>query len=169
MSWRVSFYKADKQHPLVFSEPEEDSYVSVDVNGEEIINNEGTQVWQSMSQEERDNEELFICLKPDDEDFDIFQVTKKGLELFIRKYEKENAEMFKNLANPPDADWELTREEYFKHKMWEWSMHLTVEKDLDKNSYKVTNSSYWEYTIFDLIHLYKTFDFDKYALVLWGG
>ena len=114
MSWRVSFYRANKEQPLIIKQTDEDGYEDVDINGEEIINNEGTQVWQDMSEEERNNHDLFVDLRPDDEDWDIFLVTKKGLELFIRKYEKENAEMFKNLMNPLDADWEQVKEREFK-------------------------------------------------------
>ena len=169
MSWRVSFYRANKEQPLIIKQTDEDDYEDVDINGEEIINNEGTQVWQDMSEEERNNHDLFVDLRPDDEDWDIFLVTKKGLELFIRKYEKENAEMFKNLMNPSDAEWEQVKEGYFRRKFFEWSQHFAVERDLDKIEFKVTNSSYWEYTVFNLIHLYKSFDFEKYALVLWGG
>jgi hypothetical protein len=52
------------------------------------------------------------------------------------------------------------------HKVHEWKHHLVVQADAD---YKMTYSGSWEYTIFNLIFVYRTFDFDKDMLVLYGG
>ena len=85
MSWRVSFYKANKEQPLIIKPADEDEYEDVDINGEEIINNEGTRVWQDMSKEERNNHDLFVDLRPADEDWDIFLVTKNCLSENTKK------------------------------------------------------------------------------------
>ena len=39
------------------------------------------------------------------------------------------------------------------------------EIDLTDNPYKVSKSSEFEYTIFNLIHVYKTFDWKNYTMV----
>lgn len=179
MSWRVSFYKADKLDPIIVT-PNEDNpeYPDVDVNGEQIINNEGTNIWQFyITQEEKENSELFRNLYTHD-DFNFYEFTKKGLEVFIRRYEEEIVAEYKELFETPSAEEcgdvppdEMHLEKLksnIRRKVWEWNNHI-IEKDLDEDPYRVNNSSYWEYTIFNLIHLYKTFDFENYKLVLLGG
>jgi hypothetical protein len=179
MSWRVSFYKADKNEPLIIKPEDENGYINVDVNGEQIINNEGTAIWQwHITPEEKENPELFRNLHPN-YDCDYYEITKKGLEVIIRRYEEEIIAGYKELYETPSKEecGEISQDEmhlqklkmHLRHKVWEWGMHLTIETDLDKDIYRVNNSNYWEYTVFNLIHLYKTFDFNKYALVLWGG
>ena len=170
MSWRVSFYKADKKQPLIIKEDDNSEYPEVEINGVQIINNEGTKVWQyDITEEEKNNPELFVKLR-DDFDCDYYEFKKKGLELFIRKYEELIINEFKELYNTPEEeDLKEHFKSYLRRKVWEWGSHLAIEKDLDKDPYRVNNSSWFEYTIFNLIHLYKTFDFDNYRLVLWGG
>lgn len=170
MSWRVSFYKADKKQPLIIKEDDNPEYPEIEINGVQIINNEGTKVWQyDITEEEKNNPELFVKLR-DDFDCDYYEFKKKGLELFIRKYEELIINDFKELYNTPEEDDPKEHfKRYLRRKVWEWGQHLTIEKDLDKDQYRVNNSDWFEYTIFNLIHLYKTFDFDNYCLVLWGG
>ena len=48
MSWRVSFYKADKNEQLTREldhEDEDGTYENTYINGQEILNNEGTIFW----------------------------------------------------------------------------------------------------------------------------
>ena len=93
MSWRVSFYKADKNEPLTREldhEDEDGTYENTYINGQEILNNEGTIFWtEKISREEKENPELFEQLWEDPSgDCDYYEVKRPGLKLFIEKYQQ---------------------------------------------------------------------------------
>lgn len=187
MSWRVSFYKADKKEPVVWEKVRDDETGEEErpyINGKEILNNEGTAVWKEhISREQKENPELFEQLINPETGEDFYRVTKAGLRLFIDKYEEEVTKWLEELYAAPDVqemkdngidtndvtpdDLHLFNlKEYIRHKRFEWKYNFAVKPD---EEYKVSNSDYWEYTIFNLIFVYRTFDFDKDMLVLYGG
>lgn len=47
MGWRVSWYKADKNEPLKIT-IDEDGYEDIDINGEMVANNNGTEFWKEL-------------------------------------------------------------------------------------------------------------------------
>ena len=51
MGWRIDFYKANENEPLILT-TEEDGYVSINVNGEIILDDTATDVWCELKQEE---------------------------------------------------------------------------------------------------------------------
>ena len=171
MSWRVSYYKADKKEPLKKEDEIDEETGEVinswyEVNGEEILNNEGTQIWlDEISDEEKKNPEYFEEIV-EDEDCDFFRVKKAGLELIINAYKKHIIEMFEYQLNkdPDYADCDT----YTKMKLWSWKHDLVINLKHSKEI-GVTTSSHWEYTIFNLVYLYQHFDFENYELVLYGG
>lgn len=171
MSWRVSYYKANKEKPVTLVEDKDEETGELigtyyEVNGEMIINNEGTQIWlDEITDEQKKNPELFTEIV-EDEDCDYFLVTKAGLRLIIEKYRENIIKLFEGqLAQDPEYG---TCEQYTKRKLWSWKHNLEINLDYDKHI-GVTTSSLWEYTIFNLIYLYRNFDFDNYVLVLYGG
>jgi hypothetical protein len=56
--------------------------------------------------------------------------------------------------------------EHLRGMYWEWSQ--LTPYDLDEPE-KITNSWKYEYAIFELINIYKRFDWDKDVMVYWGG
>ena len=187
MSWRVSFYKADINEPIIKEKVRDDETgeeEEIFINGKEILNNEGTAIWKEhITREQKENPELFELLIDPETGEDYYRVTKAGLRLFIDKYEEEITKSFEELYATPDVQEmketgidtnDVTAEdihyvelkEYVHHKLHEWRYHLVSQPDAD---YKMTYSGYWEYTIFNLIFIYRTFDFDKDMLVLYGG
>ena len=187
MSWRVSFYKADINEPIIKEKVRDDETgeeEEIFINGKEILNNEGTAIWKEhITREQKENPELFELLIDPETGEDYYRVTKVGLRLFIDKYEEEITKSFEDLYATPDVQEmketgidtnDVTAEdihyvelkEYVHHKLHEWRYHLVSQPDAD---YKMTYSGYWEYTIFNLIFIYRTFDFDKDMLVLYGG
>ena len=89
--------------------------------------------------------------------------------LIIEKYRENIIKMFEQQLVPQNPDSEYSScEEYTKRKLWSWKHNLEINLDYDKHI-GVTTSSLWEYTIFNLVYLYRNFDFDNYALVLYGG
>ena len=173
MSWRVSFYKADKNEPLtrkLVHEDEDSTYEKTYINGQEILNNEGTIFWtEEISQEEKENPELFEQLWEDPcGDCDYYEVKRPGLKLFIEKYQKHIIKMYEDMLADPDNPLEGINA-YAKRKLWNWKHDLVVNLRDDYKFTRVTFSDFYEYTIFNLIYLYHNFDFENYKLVLYGG
>lgn len=169
MSWRVSYYKADKTEPLLRVEETEDDgtvvYNGYEVNGEELLNNEGTSIWrEDITEEQKNNPQLFSQIIKSD-DYDFYRVKKDGLKLIIEKYEEHIIKMFEGMiaGNTEYGTLEL----YAQRKLYMWKHHL--ELNMKRKNKGVTNSSLWEYTVFNLVYLYHNFDFDNYELVLYGG
>lgn len=167
MGWRVSFYKADRERPIIVNEPDDDGN-GKQINGEELLNNEGTVIWtEEITEEQKNNPELFSKLI-DDEDCDYYNVTKSGLELFIQKYREHIINMYEGFLKEDEASrFSLQRYAKRKHFMWSHGLVLNMWKNYDHIG--VTTSDLWEYTIFNLIYLYRNFDFENYKLVLYGG
>jgi hypothetical protein len=173
MSWRVSFYKADKNEPLTRELDHEDEYGTYEntyINGEEILNNEGTIFWtEKISREEKENPELFEQLWEDPSgDCDYYEVKRPGLKLFIEKYQQHIIKMYEDMLADPDNPLDGINA-YAKRKLWNWQHDLVVNLRDDYKFAGVTFSDFYEYTIFNLIYLYHNFDFDNYKLVLYGG
>ena len=86
MGWRIDFYKADKNEPLILT-TEEDGYVSIDVNGERILDDTTTDVWCELKQNEKFKKEI-VCLY-EHPDCDFYSITKKGFEMIILECRKK--------------------------------------------------------------------------------
>ena len=83
MSWRIDFYKANKNEPLILT-TEEDGYVSAEVNGERILDDIATDVWCELKQNEKFKKEI-VCLH-EHPDCDFYSITKKGFEMIILEF-----------------------------------------------------------------------------------
>lgn len=58
------------------------------------------------------------------------------------------------------------------HRLHKWSMSVDKSYDIDINpehKWRVSSSCTYEYGIFDLVHILKTFDFENNYIVLYGG
>lgn len=169
MGWRLSWYKVDKDAPLKFNE-EEDGSIYPEANGEMILWAEGTEVWINMPEEYKDDtkyfEELFI-----DEDCDYFEVTKAGVAKFIEGYRQIIVKAYKEGMKPDDTrdfNWPAI-DKYDNEKMWEWERNLVYDLESNSHDFELATSWKYEYTIFNLIAVYKLFDFENYKLIIIGG
>lgn len=171
MSWRLSWYKVDKNEPLRIVN-EEDGSEYPEANGEMILWAEGTEVWLDMPEEYKDNTKYFEELVID-EDCDYFEVTKEGLKIFIEKYREIIAKAYKEGFKSDEErefNWPSLKS-YDEEKMREWEHGLVYDLDVEKGNHQFELATSWkyEYTIFNLIAVYKLFDFENYKLIIIGG
>ena len=89
MGWRIDFYKANKNEPLILT-TEEDGYVSAEVNGERILDDIATDVWCELKRQEKFQKEI-VCLY-EHPDCDYYSITKKGFEWNDDMFEDEDDE-----------------------------------------------------------------------------
>lgn len=168
MGWRLSWYKADKKQPIKMVE-EENEPPYPEINGEKMLYAEGTGIWWDIDKETKHNPKYFKELYPD-EDCDYFEVYKDGLKLFIDRYTERIIDVLKEgLKDDNDRNSRYPSiRSYAEEKLKEWEWGLVYHLD-DNDKHEITSSWKYEYTIFNLIALYKSFDFEKYSLVVYGG
>ena len=102
-------------------------------------------------------------------DFDIYLVGKEALKVSIEIYERKIKEMYKNLnkevedAQTFEDKYELCKRHINDYQCW-WERLKVI--DLEKDA--ICQSWLYEHLIFELVHLYKTIDFEEYDLVFLG-
>lgn len=172
MGWRLHWYKADKDIPIKFEQEdvmEDEGYPYV--NGERLLWCEGTDIWlDEVSDEDKQNPDFFVKLYSGFE-MTFYEVTKKGLELIIDKYKERIIKVFEEGMKPEKErdSFYPSLEEYAKQKIYFWKTDLQFryEKHTDKN--EVSAFSGYEYCIFNLISIYKNFDFENHKLIIYGS
>ena len=165
MGWRVNWYECPKDiNPIKLIQSDDGEIVDFEILGKEILGNEGTSIWKIIRNREDFNKEI-NCLLPS-EDFDIYSISKEGLRLIILEYKKVITEHFEEIYQTKD---QFDMEHYFRKKVFEWSRGWAIIENLEKDYFTVTRSSLFEYTIFNLVNLYKLFDWDNKQLVIYGG
>ena len=181
MGWRVSWYKADKENPLLLKQ--EEDYLDIIINGELLLNDQGTNVWLKNKELPEFQKEIKCLFEDPDRDF--YSITKEGFKMMILSYRQCVIEYYQRLLalhrNPEsgkDFDYESipTLEEEIERELrgwrYEWksegnSHYINLNFDSDKVG--VSGSTYYKYAIFDLMFVYKTFDWDNYTMVVYGG
>lgn len=109
-------------------------------------------------------------------DYGFTLLTKDDFKAIIEFYRQEIIKWLKDLLNPennPAIPPRLSKEE-----MWQRSIECKLDKwtgrnaiipiDLDESTERVTGSWLYEYAIFELVRLYKAFDWENDDLVLVG-
>lgn len=188
MGWRVSWYKADKENPVTITRDDGDQYDSVTINGEQILYDHGTDVWCDLSfnNEEFKKEIKCLCEHPD---CDYFSITKEGFKMIILGYRekaitylKKQIEVYKNPELKDSRDyWRYDGDllKVVEHELhtWEWNYptddgdrryeNICLHKT--KDEFGISGSWTYQYGIFDMIEVYKYFDWDNYTMVVYGG
>lgn len=179
MGWRVSFYKADKDKPIKFITEEcgdGETYTYAEINGECVANNHGTEFWIALKRDEEFQKEI-KCLH-EHPDCDYYSITKEGLKRIILAYRERIIEYQKQaLQNEKDSKlYEDTPRSLIEGELREWENSY---KDKDGNIHyfcidlydnqRVSGSWLYKYAIFDMIYVYKNFDWDNYTMVVFGG
>ena len=186
MGWRVSWYKADKNEPIThISEDDESTWFKI--NGEQILNDGGTDIWQELSLKNEEFKKEINCLFEND-DVDVFSITKKGFEMIILGYRQKVIDYMKaaiDLYEHPEEKYlnkhwftlDLVKD--YKSELREWESTYKDENGISKffnidlnkpnDKFGISGSWLYKYAIFDMIEIYKYFDWDKYTMVVYGG
>lgn len=180
----MSWYSADKNAPLKIT-TEEDGYESVEINGECVSNNNGTDFWIKLKNDEDFKKEI-TCLK-ECPDIDYYSITKKGFQMIILEYRKhiinymkEYLESFKKLDfNNNKDEWkgsDLILDYERELREWEYSYkgddderHFFNIKFNDKEKFGLSGSWLYKFAIFDMLEVYKYFDWENKIMVVYGG
>lgn len=187
MGWRVNWYKADKDEPIIIThEVGEygDEWDEVKINGEEICYNNGTEFWLKLKLENENFQKEIKCLF-EHEDVDVYSITKEGFKMIILEYRQRVIDYMKaslDLYQHPEEKefskhWftvDLVKE--WEHEIREWeSSYLGDDGErryfnIDLSDRKLVSSSWmYKFAIFDMIFIYKTFDWDNNTMVVYGG
>ena len=182
MGWRVSWYKADKNEPLILTT--EDGWTWPEINGELVAGNQGTECWQDLKYNDPDFQKEIKCLF-DNEDCDFYSITKEGFKRIILAYRQRVIDYMKaslDLYQHPEEKesskhWftvDLIKE--WEHEIREWEHTFLGDNDercyfnIDLSDKKrVSGSWMYKFAFFDMIFIYKTFDWDNYTMVVYGG
>ena len=149
-----------------------DKFVPVYELGKEIYNFGKYVDWAFELQEK--NESIFgdAELKRQYDDYSPVICTQEDFLFVIDEYKKKIINYYKGLLQE-DKSHRLTNEQRWKghleNQLLEWENAFgfsAVNTDLSKSF--ITDSWLYEYSIFELVRQYKTFDFENNALVLIG-
>ena len=187
MGWRVSWYKANKEQPLKIT-INEDGYEDIDINGVMILNNSGTEFWQELRYNNEDFKKDIKCLK-DDPDIDLYSITKEGFKMMILAYRQRVIDYMKAAIDlyehPEEKDmrkhWftvDLVQD--YKSELREWEscykkedkgddFYFNIDLQTPKTQFGISGSWLYKYAIFDMIEIYKYFDWENDLMVVYGG
>lgn len=183
MGWRVSYYKANKEQPLNFHNEAGEKYPVFDVNGTKILYDQGTDIYLELKSKEEFRKELTsLCEHPD---IDVYSITKEGFKQIILGYRDRVINYTKKIleldAIPEDERGYdkyryPTLKQEIENDLNEW-LHTFRGDDgetsyfninLGKDPNLVSGSWMYKYAIFDMLHVYKTFDWENDLMVLEG-
>ena len=192
MGWRVSLYKADKENPVtiehIVDKYNKMEYDTAEINGEQLMYDQGTDVWIDLKHNNEDFKKEIKCLA-DNPDQDFYSITKEGFKMIILAYRekaitylKKQIEVYKNPELKDCADYwrydgDLLKVVEQELHTWEWSYptddgdrryeNICLHKS--KDEFGISGSWTYQYAIFDMIEVYKYFDWDNYTMVVYGG
>ena len=184
MGWRVSLYKADKETPINIIYEEDEKYPFVKINGEQITYDTATDAWCYLKNKNEAFKKEIVNLF-DNEDCDYYSITKDGFKMIILEFRRriiEYMEKALDLYEHPEKKDKIEHwntiglVESFKHDLMCWQSEW-VDTDGNKvySELNFTNpniiSGSWSYKngIFDMMYIYKTFDWENYTMVVYGG
>lgn len=190
MGWRVSFYRADKDNPVIVKQEVDDgeTYNDITINGEQIMYDQATDIWCELSYRNDEFKKEIKCLQ-EDSDRDYYSITKQGFKMIILAYRdkvisilKKQIEVHKNPALKDTSEYwgydgDLLKTMEDELYTWEtsWSRdeggrgYENIELDAPKSQFGISGSWKYKYAIFDMIEVYKYFDWDNYTMVVYGG
>ena len=159
-----------------------------EVNGVMILSNNGTEFWQELKYNNEDFQKEIKCLK-DDPDIDLYSITKEGFKMVILAYRQRVIDYMKaaiDLYEHPEEKecrkhwFTVDLVEGYRRELEEWE-HCYKKEDSDENCYfnidlntpktefGISGSWLYKYAIFDMIEIYKYFDWDNDLMVIWGS
>ena len=177
MGFRISFVRVPKGFKLRNTFKDENDYESYqNVYGkvaEYVKFDTCTNIFCHSSNE---NNRLFTQID-ENEDTVVGTVSKEQLYQWIIEIKKEFVSYLETMLGDDD-DSLIRMKDYvtLKNRRWHYSwegqplsMEFNFKEDTDIDRMLVSDSSTYEYEIFNFISIYKNFDFEKYELVIHGG
>lgn len=114
-------------------------------------------------------------------DYGFALLTKDDFKAVIEAYRQKIVDWFQSLFNPDESQVTVAKLSKEERKHFEWKYQIENKLDrwsgkyfgispinLNENSERITDSWLYEYAIFELIRLYKIFDWENDELVLVG-
>lgn len=105
---------------------------------------------------------------------EFFIIGQDGLKAIIENYHEKILKYYKEILEPNDQDvrygWNTTPEKHIRDQIKEWDKNQFDIRPycLRMDSPDIVSSWKFEYTIFELVRLYKTIDYEKYEVCLTG-
>jgi hypothetical protein len=97
---------------------------------------------------------------------DLYNYMAKLDPKVLREYKLKRIVDEEKVMPEKDSDHALDKvKEYFKEKVWEWKQLIPFDLN---DSQSITTSWKFEYVIFELVRIYKTFDWEN-NLLIWSG
>lgn len=184
MGWRVSLYKADKNEPVKIEYTEGEKYPEVNINGEQIIYDCATDAWCYLKQNSEEFNKEIVNLY-ENSDCDYYTISKEGFKMLALEFRRRIINHLEKVMyvheHPDEKDsikyWGTdTLEDYVKGELIYWKSEwdgCDGEKEYSelnfKNPFLVSGSWQYRNAIFDMVHIYKVFDWDNYSMVVFGG
>ena len=191
MGWRVSWYRADKDEPVKFTNYNKNGhyYVDWEINGECVSNNSGTEFWVDLKNNNEEFQKEIKCLLQND-DIDLYSITKKGFKMIILEYRKRIIDyMTQYLKEFEECDFTDEKKSWlgselvleFKSELREWEScykertedeeykYFNIKFCDDKTKFGISSSWKYKYAIFDMLEIYKYFDWNNNTMVVCGG
>ncbi len=168
MSWRISWYECDKSEPIIKEIIDEEDF-EIKANGRMILNNEGTTVWKELMRMKNGEFIKEITDLYPHPDLSVYSITKQGLLLVIKKYQEDILSVYKDRWNGGYLSKGIMSHlvHNLRRSVHLWSSDLIT--DLSDDKFKVTNSLDYEHSIYNLITVYKHFDWENKTLVVIGS
>lgn len=187
MGWRVSIYKADKNNPITIN-VDEYGYENAHINGERIAYDCGTDTWCLLKHSNEEFKKEIKCLK-DDCDQDFYSITKNGFKMMILDFRSriiQNIKKSIEVTEDPEIkeikyDYAYTPDalQYLKEELREWETcwgdddknksYMNIAFAEDRKQFGISGSWLYKYAIYDMLEIYKYFDWDNYTMVIYGG
>ena len=177
MGFRISFVRVPKGFRLRNSFKDGDDYESYqdayDKVAEYVKFNTCTSIFHDTANE---NNRLFTQIDAD-EDTVVGTVSKEQLYQWIIEIRRKFVSYLETMLGD-DEDSLIRMKDYVntKNRRWNYSwkgqplsMELNLKEGNEIDRMLVSDSSTYEYEIFNFISLYKNFDFEKYTLFIYGG
>lgn len=111
---------------------------------------------------------------PEDPEEEFYIVSEQFLTHLINEYRKKTILYLKSLVESKDKDVndindrnKTTYKEYVENKISNWKREDSII-NLDKSKNDIVNSWSYEHSIFELVRIYKSIDFEKDLLIYYG-
>ena len=111
-------------------------------------------------------DDLITISSSDDGDGEFKIIDIESIPKIVSHYAKKHLDFLKTLDKGITKHFNF--ESYIKKQIIQWSRPERFVYNIDKNSDKIVRSWEFQYEIFNLIYIYKTFDVEKNFL-LWTG
>lgn len=173
-----SYYEWLKEYP------EKGKHIDIDWFGQQEVFEFGKLYWDDTAQRIYDTgKPLFDNPEIQEEfaDYEPYIVSKEAIKIAVEIYRQKVIDYYKDLFKENeklcDPFFHIPIEEVEKsiqekcledcrNQLDEWSKGWLL--DFDEDSLALTGSWFYQYSIFNLMHLYKSIDFEKYDLLFYG-